>query len=735
MKKSNIIMFVITFFMFFVYINVNADTYGSIVGNSVRVRDNYNVNSNVLTEYSNGTQVFLYDTTKYVGSGCNEGWYKIRYQNNGAYICSSFIKVLGSVSYSNTTYSTAPFDARLITSQSMPIRSSASEYSTPVDYAISGTSFNIINVLPEGAGCNNKWYNVSFKGNSKGYICGSYIELYDNMVLKKDVYTSEENAYIASLKAKGFPDSYIPYLLKLHKDFPLWNFQAKNNNLVWDDVINGESGKNYLQSKEINYITNPIEREVGGWYTATDGVNAFYIDPRNFLNKYFIFMFEQLSYNKEVHSPALLGTMFQNLYLNSNEFIGYFMGAAASSNVSPVHLAARALQEGAGNPNYGMVSGNYNRTYRGYSLKGFYNFFNIGSHADAYTNEPGDRGLAYACGAACGFSNNDYRPWNTPKKAIDGGASWIANGYINAGQDTLYFQKFNTAVQYYYTHQFQTNVQSAVSESRKMYYSYNDKNLLNYGYTFVIPVYSNMPKYVSLPVIGDSNNYLSDIKINGIRINTFDRDVTEYTHYLTNDNKKVTIEGILENNKSKLSGNNTYEINGNTLSVILKVTSETGEVKEYKVNIILVDGTKTLEDIFSKLSVKVTNNYITNISSSSIAGDIISNINKVDPNATIRFSDSNGNVLSPGNEFATGNRLTVTTTSNESMEYTIVVNGDTSCDGKVTILDLLKVQKHIIKSNTLTNEQALAADTNGDQKVDILDLLRVQKNILGLLKL
>ena len=70
-------------------------------------------------------------------------------------------------------------------------------------------------------------------------------------------------------------------------------------------------------------------------------------------------------------------------------------------------------------------------------------------------------------------------------------------------------------------------------------------------------------------------------------------------------------------------------------------------------------------------------------------------------------------------------------TSIDTKTYTLSIKGDTSGDGKVTILDLLQVQKHILKDKSLTGAYLLSADTSGDGKVTILDLLQVQKHILG----
>ena len=98
--------------------------------------------------------------------------------------------------------------------------------------------------------------------------------------------------------------------------------------------------------------------------------------------------------------------------------------------------------------------------------------------------------------------------------------------------------------------------------------------------------------------------------------------------------------------------------------------------------------------------------------------------------SSVTLKDKNGNTLSGNSTIGTGNVITITV-GNESKSFTLVVNGDTSGDGVVTILDLLQVQKHIKGDKKLSNAYLLAGDTSGDNNVTILDLLQVQKHIKG----
>ena len=75
-------------------------------------------------------------------------------------------------------------------------------------------------------------------------------------------------------------------------------------------------------------------------------------------------------------------------------------------------------------------------------------------------------------------------------------------GYIDAGQDTLYFQKFDVKSDStdLYSHQYAQNVMMAYSESLRYYNSYNDIGMIGQEFEFDIPVYNNMPEvYGYLP--------------------------------------------------------------------------------------------------------------------------------------------------------------------------------------------------------------------------------------------
>lgn len=60
-----------------------------------------------------------------------------------------------------------------------------------------------------------------------------------------------------------------------------------------------------------------------------------------------------------------------------------------------------------------------------------------------------------------------------------------------------------------------------------------------------------------------------------------------------------------------------------------------------------------------------------------------------------------------------------------------IVKGDSTCDGRITIEDLISVQLHLLGIVTLTGDAFTGADTNNDNNITIIDLAKVKMHLLG----
>lgn len=720
MRSKKIIIYILFMFIPFLCVpSIKAETNAYVTADALRIRKEATTDSTTLIKIYSGEIINIIDFNKKSGTGCSSGWYKVKYNNIEGYVCSEYIKV-GTI---NSEYNISNYTAR-VNATSLSVRSYASSSASLLASLLMGTNITILDTLSSGNGCAASWYKINYHDGKIGYVCSTYI-------VKKEDITATDAEYEKVLSESGFPTSYHPYLIYLHKKFPNWQFKAIKTNLKWNNVISGESGKNYIQTTYDAYRTSSKPKEGSTWFEANDGVNAFFLDPRNFLTEKYIFMFENLQYDESTQEFDVVKSIFGSSYLSAEEYVNYFINAGKQFNVSPVHLASRVVQEGGSKSTYEPITGTSSSTYSGKSLKGFYNYYNIGAHADSITSNPVVRGLAYAGSIIGGTSYG--RPWTTRQKAILGGADFISSGYISKGQYTLYFEKFNTsptASNSAYTHQYMTNIQAPMSEGSNIYYSYKDNNLIQNAYSFAIPVYDNMPDVVSLPTIGDIVNTLSSISINNNNLNEFDPDVVSYTYYVGNDTTNINIKATPTSSLSKVEVSDTI-LDEEKTTITIKVTSQAGIIKVYTVMIIKVSDANNINELLSSANIKTNNDNILDLKENTIINTLILSIKKYSPSSNITFNNSTGFMLNPIDIISTGQKVTININSNETRTYNLIVKGDTSGDGKITILDLLQVQKDILKSKSLNGSYSLAADTSGDGKISILDLLQIQKHILG----
>lgn len=686
----------------------------------VYLRKGPSTDNDIITLLSYGKSVTLVSTKKHNGKGCDGGWYQVNYNGSTSnYLCSLYVSVK-TTSYDSNYYTTSSWNSR-INEDYATVRESPN--GTVIEKIYLGTDVKVLQTTGD-------WAKISYYNNRTGYILKRLVSNYNDI-------TAYDKDYYEELKEKGFPDSYLPFLTYLHKKHPNWVFKADKTKKDFNKAVDNEVGKNYIQSKEDAYRVSDKVKENPNWYAASMPVVAFFLDPRNYLTERNIFSFEELTYDEKNHTKDLVKSAFSGTYLETDEYAGYFIEAAKRYNVSPVHLATRVTQEGGANSKYAAITGTATSvsklTYDGKNLDGFYNYYNIGAYEDDKTDSSVTRGLAAAAGIV---DDNEGTPWDTREKAIIYGAKFIAEGYIAKKQNTLYYQKFNTVANAYYppyTHQYMTNIIAPLSEGLDTYYSYDDLNLLDSTFTFIIPIYENMPDgFTSHPIIGDTNNNLKSISINNTPLSGFDSDVLDYTYYLNSNINEVTLAASAESKTATISGTGKITIDKKEKEVKIIVTSETGNEKIYKINFIKTESEvkptdKTVDQVLENVDIKLNKSYMSGIKEKTTASNLNNSITSINPDVSITITDKNNKVSS--GILKTGDKITIKT-SIEEKTFTIVIKGDNNGDGIINALDLLRVQKHILKYSTLSNEYLESCDTNYDGVVNPLDLLRVQKHIL-----
>ncbi len=247
------------------------------------------------------------------------------------------------------------------------------------------------------------------------------------------------------------------------------------------------------------------------------------------------------------------------------------MEAAEQSKVSPYVLAAMIIQEQGTKGSSGSISG----------ATGYYNFFNVGAYA-ANGMTAVERGLWYA--AQSGSYN---RPWNTPEKAIVGGALFYAQNYLVAGQNTLYLKRFNVQGSNMFKHQYMTNTAGAAEEGKSLGKAYNDT--MRAGVlVFNIPVYNGMPETACpMPTKdGNPNNKLQYLAVDGFTLTpSFNLDTTSYTLVVDPSVQMFNVSAVAYHSAAQISGVGQILLDTPTKTVTITVTAQNGDQRNYQITI------------------------------------------------------------------------------------------------------------------------------------------------------
>lgn len=184
------------------------------------------------------------------------------------------------------------------------------------------------------------------------------------------------------LEEQKFPESYKKYLRSLHKDYPNWKFVALNTGLDWNTAVNKEIPKSCIEVSSGHGTNYGCGNESSSWAMADTASVKYFMDPRNFLDKESIFMFEDLSsYSNVTESMVqriLNGTFMSGKSESDNmNYATIFINAGKENNVNPVYLASLSLQEVG--TNGAMQTSGESFEWYGLRYKSLYNFYNIGA--------------------------------------------------------------------------------------------------------------------------------------------------------------------------------------------------------------------------------------------------------------------------------------------------------------------------------------------------------------------
>ena len=771
MKKKyiNILLFIFVFFCFIYKVEALTGTVN--VNDSLNMRNSPSSSGSFITGLYNNTVVNILDVNAGTGNGCDDSWYKISYGDYTGYACGTFININASTtgntddSYDRNNYKNSLSDGYVACYEdtgAITLRSSVGGARTSTKINC-GDIVKIDEVVDTPSNTSCKYYYKVSTSSGSGYTCGYYINTTRLSSTANNYYKNNSNgdsisSYQSKLANLGFPSSYYPYLLEIHARHPKWNFVAEKINLNFDDVVDGESGNGasllqrsgfddgYLStnSNTYNILSNKFSEYSGepGWYNASKEAIAYFIDPRTYLNEKYIFAFETLEF-RDNQSPSIISNYFSGKSLFDKPYKyyddkdkdgnGYYsdgstgrynediVNASRSANVSALHVSSRILQEVGSSGSASSTGDAF--TYCGDTYSGYYNFFNIGAYAtDCATN------------IQHGLYNAKLNGWDTPYKSIKGGASFLTDKYISINQDTIYYEKFDVSTDNgNYTHQYQQNLGAPISEGGSTFKGYSNglSSYFDTEITFTIPVYNNMPDYaVTAPKLGNPNNYLKSLTVNGKEVDNFSYDTYNYNVYLDSNVGSVNIGASTIVSTSSVSGNGNISINSNNQSNRIYVTSQNGKTRVYTINFTRQASDKiTVREAMNNSGFKYNDNYIFGIDVGTNVSVLIGNIRSYNNSVSVSVKSSSG--ASKTNDiFKTGDTVSITG-SDGTKEYKVLIYGDVNGDGKISAADYLQIKDSIMGKYNLNGVYLKAADTSRDGKITAADYLQVKDSIMG----
>lgn len=219
-----------------------------------------------------------------------------------------------------------------------------------------------------------------------------------------------------------------------------------------------------------------------GIFTASKELTEYYLNPANVDPKSNAFLqFLILSENADLNATEVNEKILKGKGALEGQAEA-FIEAGRMYHINEVYLIAHALHE-TGNGASTLAKGVNVTAINGKAVtpKVTYNMFGIGA--------------VDACPVGCGSQRAYQESWFTPRDAIIGGAKFIGDKYINAGQNTLYKMRWNPDKPG--THQYATHVMWAELQTKKMHDIY--QQLDTYTHKFDVPVYNNQRGISKIP--------------------------------------------------------------------------------------------------------------------------------------------------------------------------------------------------------------------------------------------
>ncbi len=483
----------------------------------------------------------------------------------------------------------------------------------------------------------------------------------------------------AKLSAQGFPDSYKPYLRAIHEKYPNWEFRAVQTGVDWNTLVANEVSKSG-QVKNLIYGTSSYPHY--NWRSTTIGYNIATDTWSSFDGKtWFAASDELVAYYMDPRTY-----LYEN-YIFAFESLSYQQGVQNETGVEAILKGTFMSQtKPAGD------SRTYAQIIMEAAAQSGVSPYHIASRIRL---EMGSK-----IGTACSGTNSSYPgiynfynigAFDTPNgNAAVKGLQWAAGS-------GSYGRPWNTAAK------------SIIGGAQYLGASY-----INVGQNTLYTQKFNVTNKSSL----FSHQYMTNIQSPATEC------LTSYNAY---------------KNNNLLNSSMMFEIPvySSLPSQAVSKPADSGNPNNWL---------KTLSIAGYGLTPSYAVNNTTDYSLIVSASVDKINITATPVNKNARVSGAGTVSLSQGTNVIS---LVVTAQSGATRTYKLTVvrgtatnnpttpsaggkKGDLNGDGKITALDIVKLQRLIVGLDALNSDVLAIADINGDGKVTALDIVKIQRHIVGL---
>lgn len=530
---------------------------------------------------------------------------------------------------------------------------------------------------------NSSWYKVSLKYNGTkytGYVSSQFITITDGGSGQTPSEPSADADFEAKLTAQGFPESYKVMLRKIHEKYPEWEFKAVQTGIDWNTLIANEVNKSG-QIKNLVYGSSSYPHY--NWRSTSVGYN----------------------YKTDTWSPYD-GTVW---YAASDELVTYYLDPRTYLYENYIFVfESLSYQEGVQNEKgvEAILKGSFmsntvpngeSKTYAQIIMEAAKE-----SGVSPYHIASRIRLEMGTSGGVCAFGNSQSYPgiynyfnigaYDTANgSAADKGLAWAASSPAN--------DKYNRPW---------TSVSKAIIGGSK----FIGASYISVGQDTLYTQKFNVTNKGSL----FSHQYMTNVQAPATEC------LTNYNAYSSNNllNSSMVFEIPVYSNMPEQAVSKPADSgNPNNWLKSLSVNGY-GLTPSFAVNM-----TKEYSLIVPE-----------SVSSVTISAATVNRNARVTGTGTINLAKGTNTI-----------KITVTAQSGAVRTYTLTIvrgtaspgggtvgtsRGDLNGDGKISAIDIVKLQRIIVGIDAQTADILSVGDLNNDGKISAIDIVMIQRHIVGI---